>query len=172
MSTPRSARNHSGWRSRSLAIWYSITRRRSGRTLARSAAGAEFGDLPGAAAPLDEGRAMAEEHEAAAATEDAVGANRDGAADPVQDDIDAAEGAQALVSRRERTTVRDDGPMVGRLSVFRRRLKAQMGGHRHQVRQRLGLHLAHDLTSVGLHGDLADAEFATDLFVQQPGNHP
>ena len=43
-------------------------------------------------------------------------------------------------------------------------------GHRHQVRKRVGLHLAHDLASVRLHGDLADAEFATDLFVQQPGN--
>ena len=40
-------------------------------------------------------------------------------------------------------------------------------GHRHQVRKRRGLHLAHDLTSVRLDGDLADAELASDLFVQQ-----
>ena len=37
----------------------------------------------------------------------------------------------------------------------------------HQIRKRVGLHLAHDLTAVRLDGDLADAEFATDLFVQQ-----
>jgi hypothetical protein len=39
---------------------------------------------------------VAEEDEAAATTEDAVGADGDGAADPVQDDVDAAERAQAL----------------------------------------------------------------------------
>jgi len=40
----------------------------------------------------------------------------------------------------------------------------------HQIGERIGLHLAHDLASMCLHGDLADAEFATDLFVQPPRN--
>ena len=44
---------------------------------------------------------------------------------------------------------------------------AQPCGHGDQVGERLGLHLAHDLASVRLDGDLADAEFAADLLVQQ-----
>jgi len=43
-------------------------------------------------------------------------------------------------------------------------------GHHHEVSKRVGPHLAHDPASVCLHGDLADAEFATDLFIQQPRN--
>ena len=39
----------------------------------------------------------------------------------------------------------------------------------HQIGKRVGLHLAHDLAAVRLHRDLADAEFAADLFVQQTG---
>src|SRR2546427_189183 len=54
--------------------------------------------------------------------------------------------------------------------MLRRNPQAEARGHCHQVRKRVGLHLAHDLTSVRLDGDLADAEFAADLFVQQPGN--
>jgi len=32
-------------------------------------------------------------------------------------------------------------------------------------------HFVHDLASVGRHGDLADAELVTDLFVQQASDH-
>jgi len=35
------------------------------------------------------------------------------------------------------------------------------------MRQRVRLHLAHDVPSVHLHGNLTNAEFAADLFVQQ-----
>jgi hypothetical protein len=43
-------------------------------------------------------------------------------------------------------------------------------GHPHQVRQRIDLHLAHHLASVGLHRDLADAELDSDLFIQEAGD--
>ena len=51
-------------------------------------------------------------------------------------------------------------------SVLRRGAQSEALGHCHQVRKRVGLHLAHHLTSVRLHRDLADAEFAANLFVQ------
>lgn len=41
----------------------------------------------------------------------------------------------------------------------------------HQLGQRAGFHLAHHLTPMGFHGDLADAQFARHLFVQQAGDH-
>jgi hypothetical protein len=44
---------------------------------------------------------------------------------------------------------------------------AQACGHVHQSWNRARLHLAHHLGSVRLDGDLVDAEFATDLLVQQ-----
>jgi hypothetical protein len=43
-------------------------------------------------------------------------------------------------------------------------------GHSHQVGEGIHLHLAHDLTSVGLHCDLADTELECDLFVEQAGD--
>ena len=43
-------------------------------------------------------------------------------------------------------------------------------GHSHQVGKGIHLHLAHDLTSVGLHRDLTDTELEGDLFVQQAGD--
>ena len=55
----------------------------------------------------------------------------------------------------------------GRLLSTRRRCEAEARGHVHQVGERVGLHLAHHPAAVSLHGDLADAELATDLFVQQ-----
>jgi hypothetical protein len=54
-----------------------------------------------------------------------------------------------------------------RPSVGRRRPQPEACRHRHKVRKRVGLHLAHDLASVCLHGDLADAEFSADLLIQQ-----
>jgi hypothetical protein len=71
---------------------------------------------------------------------------------------------------RGRTAERKDGSGRSADYQFRRRPQAEARGHCHQVRKRVGLHLAHDLTSVRLDGDLADAEFAADLFVQQAGN--
>ena len=56
------------------------------------------------------------------------------------------------------------------VSVRRSGSQSETRGHCHQVRKRVGLHLAHDLASVRLNGDLTDAEFAADLFVQQPRN--
>ena len=49
--------------------------------------------------------------------------------------------------------------------------EAESRGDIHQVGERLGLHLSHHLASVCLHRDLADAEFATDLFIQQARDH-
>src|SRR4029077_1959474 len=40
-------------------------------------------------------------------------------------------------------------------------------GHRDEARKRIRLHLAHQLTTVGFHGDLADSELRSDLLVQQ-----
>src|SRR6516162_3922229 len=42
----------------------------------------------------------------------------------------------------------------------------ELGGHFHQIGQRVGLHFLHHLTSMSLYSDLADAEFSTNLFVQ------
>src|SRR5262245_42400160 len=53
----------------------------------------------------------------------------------------------------------------GSPSVFRCSPRSELRGHCHQVRQRLGLHLAHHLSPVCLDCDLADAEFTTNLFV-------
>ena len=44
--------------------------------------------------------------------------------------------------------------------------RCEARGHCYQVRKRFGRHLAHDLTSVRRHRDLADPEFATDMLVQ------
>jgi hypothetical protein len=63
---------------------------------------------------------VAEEDEAAATTEDAVGADGDGAADPVQDGVDAANRAQAFdevfvsVVDRRRAEATDDVGVAGR----------------------------------------------------------
>src|SRR6266404_9531980 len=48
--------------------------------------------------------------------------------------------------------------------------EAEYGGHIHQVGERVRLHLSHHATSVCLHRDLADAELATDLLIQQSGD--
>jgi hypothetical protein len=55
------------------------------------------------------------------------------------------------------------------LSLLVRELESR--GHVDKVGERTGLHLSHRLTSVRLYRDLADAELATDLFVQQAGDH-
>src|SRR5215471_10661361 len=44
-------------------------------------------------------------------------------------------------------------------------------GHFHQICERVGLHFLHHLTSVCLHCDLADAQLAADLLVQQTRDH-
>jgi len=56
------------------------------------------------------------------------------------------------------------------VSVFWRGAQSEPRGHRHQIRKRAGLHLTHHLPSVRLHGNQADAEFGTHLFVQLAGN--
>src|SRR5262249_23002211 len=48
---------------------------------------------------------------------------------------------------------------------------AQFIGHADQVRYRLGAHLLHDLTTMHLYGDFADAEFGGDLFVEEARDH-
>ena len=72
---------------------------------------------------------------------------------------------QALTSCRSTTQVE-----TRRVMRICERPQAEARGHRHQVGKRVGLHLAHHLTSVRLDGDLADAELAADLLVQQTGD--
>ena len=49
--------------------------------------------------------------------------------------------------------------------------EAKPAGHFHEVGERGGLHLSHHVASMSLHRDFADAELATDLLVQQSGDH-
>jgi hypothetical protein len=44
----------------------------------------------------------------------------------------------------------------------------EFGRHPHQVSERIRLHFLHDLPTVCLYRDLADAQLATNLFIQQP----
>ena len=64
-------------------------------------------------------------------------------------------------------------PMIKRSGRVRARrtCKTESCGHCHQIGERVGLHLAHHLTSVRLYRDLADVELATDLFIQQAGGY-
>src|SRR5579864_1956139 len=64
-------------------------------------------------------------------------------------------------------------PMIKRSGRVRARrtCKTESCGHCHQIGERVSLHLSHHLTSVCLYRDLADVELATDLFIQQTGNH-
>ena len=43
--------------------------------------------------------------------------------------------------------------------------------YHHEIGKRAGVHLLHHPAAMSLHRDLADAEFATDLFVQQAGDY-
>ena len=52
-------------------------------------------------------------------------------------------------------------------SVCQRGPQAETRGHGHQVRKRIGSHLAHHATAVRFHRDIANAKLATDLLVQQ-----
>src|ERR1700683_3277974 len=61
-------------------------------------------------------------------------------------------------------------PVSGVSGIWHRR-RAQYRGHVYQVDERAGLHLSHHLAAVCLHRDLADAELATDLFIQFAGDH-
>src|SRR5262249_15766337 len=56
-----------------------------------------------------------------------------------------------------------------RATPFTRRLvrTVQLRGHPHQVGQRAGLHLPHDVAALDLHGDLARSQLGGDLLVQQ-----
>src|SRR2546430_45634 len=56
-------------------------------------------------------------------------------------------------------------------SEFRRGSDAESCGDRNELRKRISLHLLHDLASMRLDGDLADAETIAHLFVQQAGDH-
>src|SRR5262245_50563264 len=77
-------------------------------------------------------------------------------------------GGWSLVSSRRMT--RDTSVAVQDLARERsgdrqRHLRQpEARGHGHEVRKGAGLHLAHHLAPVCLHCDLADAEFAADLF--------
>src|SRR5689334_17808797 len=53
----------------------------------------------------------------------------------------------------------------------RRTTEAEPRGHFHQVGERVGLHLLHDLAAVRFYRDFADAELATDLLVQPARDH-
>ena len=44
-------------------------------------------------------------------------------------------------------------------------------GHFYEVGERVGFHLLHHLAAVRLYRDLANAEFAADLLIQQAGDH-
>ena len=55
--------------------------------------------------------------------------------------------------------------------AFRRRRDAETCGHCHQVGEGVRLHFSHHLASMCLHRDLADAELATDLFIQQAADN-
>src|SRR5215469_14144856 len=59
---------------------------------------------------------------------------------------------------------------LGRL-FCRALVQPEFLGHFHQVCDRVGLHFLHDLASVRLHCFFADAELATDLFVQETRDH-
>lgn len=48
---------------------------------------------------------------------------------------------------------------------------SELGSHPHQVGERVGLHLLHDLASVRFHCDFADPELTTNLLVQQARNY-
>ena len=71
-------------------------------------------------------------------------------------------GETAAASRRE----------CSRQVGARRRLEVEPGAHRHERGQRVRLHLAHYLPAVRLHGDLADAELAADLFIEETRRRP
>jgi hypothetical protein len=46
----------------------------------------------------------------------------------------------------------------------------QLGGQFYKRGERIGFHLLHDLCAVRFHCNLADAEFAANLFIQQSGD--
>ena len=52
-------------------------------------------------------------------------------------------------------------------SRSRRACEAELSRHHHEIGGRVGLHLLHDLATVRLNRDLADAEFSTDLVLEQ-----
>jgi hypothetical protein len=52
-------------------------------------------------------------------------------------------------------------------SGSRRACEAEPSRHHHEIGGRVGLHLLHDLATVRLNRDLADAEFAPDLVLEQ-----
>ena len=56
-------------------------------------------------------------------------------------------------------------------SDFRSRGNAQSSRHFHQRSNGVCFHLVHHLTAVRFNSDLADAELATNLLVQQAGNY-
>src|ERR1700683_3300601 len=56
-------------------------------------------------------------------------------------------------------------------SGARRRRRTEPRSHSYKVGKRIGLHLWHPLASVCLHRYLANAELATNLFIQQARNH-
>ena len=63
------------------------------------------------------------------------------------------------------------GARQNSLKALRRNCDVEFLGHFHQICDRVGLHLLHHLTSVCFDCFFADAELASDLFVQEAGNH-
>ena len=43
--------------------------------------------------------------------------------------------------------------------------------HPHQIRKRIGMHLAHDPSAMNLDGEFSNVQFCCNLLVQQPRNH-
>src|SRR6185437_3711123 len=66
---------------------------------------------------------------------------------------------------------RTGGEPVAGASGVRRTCEAESRGHCYQVGERVGFHLSHHTSAVCLDSDLANAELATDLLMQQAGDH-
>lgn len=63
------------------------------------------------------------------------------------------------------------GSLLGRGKTgSRRSYTTKLGGHFNQGGKGVRFHLLHYLSPMRFHCDLADAEFATNLFIQQAGN--
>src|SRR5450631_4513707 len=60
---------------------------------------------------------------------------------------------------------------VGIDTLFRDTSDAQHIRHPHQISERVCLHLAHSISPVDLHGNLADAHLGRDLLVHKTRGH-
>ena len=67
--------------------------------------------------------------------------------------------------------VRKPGVIVVSGQVNRGTGRAKLGRHPDQVGEGVRFHFLHDLSSMRFNGNLADAEFAANLFIQQAGHN-